>query len=101
LEYRKLEHTGLIVSAIALGSIQFGGGMNMGNLDQNDTTEMVRFALGQGINFIDTADVYSRGESESLIGNASRADWCTTRYSRSPATTRTGHHRRTITSVNS
>ena len=70
MEYRKLGHSGLIVSAVALGSMQFGRGMNMGNLDQDATSEMVKFALDQGINFIDTADVYSRGESETLIGHA-------------------------------
>jgi aryl-alcohol dehydrogenase-like predicted oxidoreductase len=50
--------------------MQFGKAMNMGNLDQRATNEMVKFALNQGINFIDTADVYSRGESETLLGNA-------------------------------
>jgi aryl-alcohol dehydrogenase-like predicted oxidoreductase len=70
MEYRKLGNTGLIVSAVALGSMQFGGGMNMGNLGQEDTTRMVKLALDRGINFIDTADVYSLGESETLLGNA-------------------------------
>jgi aryl-alcohol dehydrogenase-like predicted oxidoreductase len=53
-----------------LGSMQFGGKMNMGNLGQEDTTRMVKVALDRGINFIDTADVYSLGESETLVGNA-------------------------------
>jgi aryl-alcohol dehydrogenase-like predicted oxidoreductase len=70
MKYRKLGNTGLIVSEVALGTMQFGGRMNMGNLGQEDTTRMVRFALDQGINFIDTADVYSLGESESMVGNA-------------------------------
>src|SRR5437870_11343712 len=70
MRYRKLGNTGLIVSELALGSMQFGGKMNMGNLGQEDTTRMVKLALDSGINFIDTADVYSRGESESLLGNA-------------------------------
>jgi aryl-alcohol dehydrogenase (NADP+) len=68
--YRKLGNSGLIVSAVSLGTMQFGKAMNMGNLDQRATNEMVKFALNQGINFIDTADVYSRGESETLLGNA-------------------------------
>jgi aryl-alcohol dehydrogenase-like predicted oxidoreductase len=68
--YRKLGHSGLIVSAVALGTMQFGKKMNVGNLDQQATNEMVKFALDQGINFIDTADVYSLGESETLLGNA-------------------------------
>jgi len=70
MKYRKLGNTGLIVSELALGSMQFGGKMNMGNLGQEDTTRMVKAALGRGINFVDTADVYSLGESETLVGNA-------------------------------
>src|SRR5258708_7045406 len=66
MKYRKLGNTGLIVSSVALGTMQFGGKMNMGNLDQEDTTRMVKLALDRGINFIDTADVYSsRGERDS------------------------------------
>jgi len=70
MKYRKLGNTGLIVSEVALGSMQFGGKMNMGNLGQEDTARMVKLALDRGINFIDTADVYSFGESETLVGNA-------------------------------
>jgi aryl-alcohol dehydrogenase-like predicted oxidoreductase len=50
--------------------MQFGGKMNMGNLGSEEATRMVRLALNRGINFIDTADVYSLGESETLVGNA-------------------------------
>jgi aryl-alcohol dehydrogenase-like predicted oxidoreductase len=70
VEYRRLGNSGLIVSALALGTMQFGKGMNMGGLDQKATNAMIKFALEHGINFIDTADVYSGGESETLIGNA-------------------------------
>ncbi len=70
MKYRKLGKTGLIVSEVALGTMQFGGKMNMGNLGQEDTTRLVKLALDRGINFIDTADVYSLGESETLVGNA-------------------------------
>src|SRR6202045_2749694 len=70
MKYRKLGNTGLIVSEVALGTMQFGGKMNMGNLGQEDTTRVVKLALDRGINFIDTADVYSLGESETLVGNA-------------------------------
>ena len=42
----------------------------MGNLGQEDTNKLVKLALDRGVNFIDTADVYSRGESETLLGNA-------------------------------
>src|SRR5712672_4029673 len=72
MKHRRLGHTGLIVSELALGSMQFGGRMNMGNLGQEDTTQMVKLALDHGINFIDTADVYSLGESETLVGKALR-----------------------------
>jgi aryl-alcohol dehydrogenase-like predicted oxidoreductase len=70
MKYRKLGNTGLIVSELALGTMQFGGKMNMGNLGQEDATRMVKVALDRGINFVDTADVYSLGESETLVGNA-------------------------------
>ena len=70
MKYRRLGNTGVIVSEVALGTMQFGGKMNMGNLGQEATTKMVKLALDRGINFIDTADVYSQGESETLLGNA-------------------------------
>src|SRR6185503_6351628 len=69
MRHRTLGRTGLIVSEVALGSMQFGGKMNMGNLGQEDTARMVKLALDRGINFIDTADVYSLGESETLLGS--------------------------------
>ena len=61
MQYRRLGRSGLIVSAVSLGTMQFGAGMNVGNLDQQATTNMIDFAIDHGINFIDTADVYSRG----------------------------------------
>lgn len=70
MEYRKLGHSGLIVSAVSIGTMQFGKAMNLGSLNQKATTAMIKAALDHGVNFIDTADVYSRGESETLIGNA-------------------------------
>lgn len=70
MQYRRLGNSGLIVSAVALGTMQFGRGMKLGEIDQQGTSEMVKFSLDHGINFIDTADVYSRGESETLIGEA-------------------------------
>jgi aryl-alcohol dehydrogenase-like predicted oxidoreductase len=70
MEYRKLGHSGLIVSAVSLGTMQFGKAMNLGSLDQKETTAMIKAALDLGVSFIDTADVYSRGESEMLVGNA-------------------------------
>jgi aryl-alcohol dehydrogenase-like predicted oxidoreductase len=70
MKYRRLGNTGVIVSEVALGTMQFGCKMNMGNLGQEETTRMVKQAMDRGINFIDTADVYSLGESETLLGNA-------------------------------
>jgi aryl-alcohol dehydrogenase-like predicted oxidoreductase len=70
MKYRRLGNTGLIVSEVALGTMQIGVRMNMGNLGQEDTSRMVKLALDRGINFIDTADVYSLGESETLVGQA-------------------------------
>lgn len=70
MKFRKLGNSGLIVSEVGLGTMQFGEAMQMGGLDQKATNEMVKFALDQGINYIDTADVYSIGESENLVGNA-------------------------------
>jgi aryl-alcohol dehydrogenase-like predicted oxidoreductase len=65
MQYRTLGSSGLKVSAIGLGTNQFGGKVN-----QNTTTEIVHSALDQGINFIDTADVYQEGRSEEYIGKA-------------------------------
>jgi len=70
MKYRRLGNSGLIVSEIALGTMQFGQKMNMGNLDQKATDKLVGFVLDQGVNLIDTADVYSNGESEEFVGNA-------------------------------
>ena len=70
MKYRRLGNTGLIVSELSLGTMQFGKKMNMGGLDQKATTDMVKFAIDHGINMIDTADVYSLGESETQLGNA-------------------------------
>jgi aryl-alcohol dehydrogenase-like predicted oxidoreductase len=70
MQYRRLGNSGLIVSALSLGTMQFGMSMNMGQLDQAATNAMVKFAVDHGVNFIDTADVYSRGESETQVGEA-------------------------------
>jgi aryl-alcohol dehydrogenase-like predicted oxidoreductase len=73
MKYRKMGNTGLVVSAFSLGTMQFGSKMNMGGLGQKETSAMVGFAIDHGINLIDTADVYSLGESETLVGNAIRS----------------------------
>jgi aryl-alcohol dehydrogenase-like predicted oxidoreductase len=65
MQYRHLGRSGLSVSAIGLGSNQFGG-----KVDAKLTAEIVHTAVDLGINFIDTADVYREGRSETYIGAA-------------------------------
>jgi len=67
IEYRKLGATGVSVSPLCLGSMMFGA---YGNTDHEDCVRIIHRALDAGINFIDTADVYSRGESEEIVGKA-------------------------------
>ena len=73
---RKLGPTGLFVSELCLGTMTFGKaeGMwaQMGGLDQAESEALVRTALDAGINFIDTANVYSNGASEQIVGQALR-----------------------------
>jgi aryl-alcohol dehydrogenase-like predicted oxidoreductase len=66
---RILGATGLSVSEFALGAMMFGA---MGNLDHEDAVRIIGNALDAGINLIDTADVYSGGESEEIVGTAIR-----------------------------
>jgi aryl-alcohol dehydrogenase-like predicted oxidoreductase len=66
-EQRKLGSTGVSVSPLCLGAMMFGA---WGNTDHEDSVRIVHRALDAGINFIDTADVYSRGESEEIVGKA-------------------------------
>lgn len=73
MKYRLLGNTGLYVSELCLGGMTFGGDgfwKVMGALGQQSVNEMIAAAFGQGINFIDTANVYSLGQSETLIGQA-------------------------------
>jgi aryl-alcohol dehydrogenase-like predicted oxidoreductase len=74
MRYRLLGHTGLYVSELCLGTITYGGGSgiweNIGKLQQGAVDEQVAAAVEAGINFIDTANVYSQGQSESLLGQS-------------------------------
>ncbi|HEY5208845.1 MAG TPA: aldo/keto reductase [Stellaceae bacterium] len=73
MKYRMLGRTGLYVSEICFGTMTFAGtGMfkNVGQVDQDGATALVKLALDSGVNFIDTADVYSTGNSELYLGNA-------------------------------
>jgi len=67
VEYRTLGGTGLKVSTHCLGTMMFG---EWGNTDVEDCIGTIRAAIDGGINFVDTADVYSAGESEEIVGKA-------------------------------
>jgi aryl-alcohol dehydrogenase-like predicted oxidoreductase len=67
MERRILGGTGISVSEYALGTMMFGG---MGNTDHDESVGMIRAALDAGVNLVDTADVYSGGESEVIVGKA-------------------------------
>ncbi|MFE4692502.1 aldo/keto reductase [Streptomyces sp. NPDC056749] len=67
MKYRTLGRTGIKVSPYCLGAMMFGA---MGNPDHEESVRIIHKALDAGINFIDTADVYSRGESEEIVGKA-------------------------------
>ena len=74
MRYHLLGQTGLYVSELCLGTMTYGGGKgiweNIGSLQQDAVNEQVKFAVDAGINFIDTANVYSIGKSETLLGQA-------------------------------
>jgi aryl-alcohol dehydrogenase-like predicted oxidoreductase len=67
MRYRTLGRTGIQVSPYALGAMMFG---SFGNPDHDDSVRIIHRALDAGINLIDTADVYSFGESEEIVGKA-------------------------------
>ncbi len=67
MKYRTLGRTGLKVSPLCLGAMMFG---QWGNPDHDESVSIIHAALDAGINFIDTADVYSSGESEEIVGKA-------------------------------
>jgi aryl-alcohol dehydrogenase-like predicted oxidoreductase len=73
MDYRQLGRSGLRVSALALGTMTFGGYGDFaktGSTDQSGARRQLDIALDAGVNLIDTADVYSRGQSEELVGHA-------------------------------
>lgn len=76
MQYRQFGRTGLFVSELCLGTMTFGGAPgiweNIGKLQQAEAEALVGRALDAGINFIDTADVYSAGLSETITGQALR-----------------------------
>jgi aryl-alcohol dehydrogenase-like predicted oxidoreductase len=76
MRYNPLGRTGLFVSELCLGTMTFGGDGGMwskiGDLQQGDAERLIGTALDAGVNFIDTADVYSAGKSEQITGQALR-----------------------------
>ena len=67
MQYRPLGRTGIQVSPYCLGAMMFGA---LGNPDHDDSIRIIHRALDSGINFVDTADMYARGESEEIVGKA-------------------------------
>lgn len=70
MEYRQLGNSGLRVSTIGLGTNQFGG-----KVDQSGVNNIIDSAIDLGINLIDTADVYTKGQSETTLGVALKGKW--------------------------
>lgn len=75
MDYTFLGRTGLQVSSFALGTMTFGGTGSaffegVGGVGQEEATRMIHFALDLGVNLLDCADVYSRGVSETMLGQA-------------------------------
>ncbi len=67
MEHRRLGRTGVSVSKLCLGTMMFG---DWGTKDHEESVRIIHRALDAGINFVDTADVYSHGESEVIVGKA-------------------------------
>jgi aryl-alcohol dehydrogenase-like predicted oxidoreductase len=74
MQYKTLGNTGLLVSRLCLGTMTFGGGevfyKMIGAVDQKGADQLVKVAFEDGVNFFDTADVYSDGESEKMLGQS-------------------------------
>lgn len=67
MQYRPLGRTGIKVSPFCLGAMMFG---KLGNPDHDECVRMIHKTLDFGVNFVDTADAYGRGESEEIVGKA-------------------------------
>jgi aryl-alcohol dehydrogenase-like predicted oxidoreductase len=74
MEYKALGNTGLLVSTLCLGTMTFHGSEGIwaaiGNVDQAGADELIKASIDAGINFFDTADVYSNGGSETILGQS-------------------------------
>jgi len=75
MRYKTLGDTGLLVATLCLGTMTFHGSGNfaaIGNVDQAGADELISTSLEAGVNFFDTADIYSNGESEKTLGQSLR-----------------------------
>ena len=75
MEYRQLGRSGLRVSKLTLGTMTFGGRgnfANVGTIDLDGARRQIDMALDAGVNLIDTADIYSAGASEEIVGEVLR-----------------------------
>jgi aryl-alcohol dehydrogenase-like predicted oxidoreductase len=83
MQYKTLGDTGLLVSTLCLGTMTFGGGQDtamadariwkmIGDTDQSEADSLIKASIDAGINFFDTADVYSGGQSERTLGQSLR-----------------------------
>ena len=70
MQYRPFGRTGVHVSNLCLGTMMFGA---WGEADHDESIRIIHAALDAGVNFVDTADVYSAGESEEILGKALKA----------------------------
>jgi len=74
MQYSRLGGTGLVVSRLAVGAMTFGSGSGVFastyKVDQSTANELVARAIGAGVNFFNTADVYAAGDSERMLGRA-------------------------------
>jgi len=74
MKYKTLGNTGLLVSRLCLGTMTFSGESgvykHIGNVNQAGADALIKASIEAGINFFDTADVYSAGESERMLGQS-------------------------------
>jgi len=70
MDYRYLGRSGLKVSTLTMGTMTFGGNPKVGHTELRDAQRQIDLCLDAGINLIDTADIYTRGVSETMIGEA-------------------------------
>lgn len=73
MKFRRFGHSGLMAPVLCLGTGTFSGkdsGSSWGNTDTSEARQIVDYCLGEGLNFFDTANIYSYGVSEEILGQA-------------------------------